>query len=409
MTKHTVKDGETFEDVSRFHFGSVDKSADILASNPGVSNPPSKGTILNIPKHETPEFQLNEKRGVVSLIVDGEKFKGWTEINIRRSMDSFGVFSYKSLWLPENKEFREFFRPFSYKPVSIYDGAALIFNGTLMNVQPEVTPTSSTVVASGYSVPGVLNDCTPPVSSFPLERDNQDLQQIAIELLKPFGIPVEFENVPGSEFDREAIDPAQKILGYLTRLAQQRNLIITDTPNGACKFHQETAKGSPVAILDENDSSIITISPQFNSQNYYSHVSGQAVTVFGKPDSDAGGAYTVINPKLEGVLRPFTFKPNDAHAGDNKAIVESKAGRMFAGAVLYTITIPSWYTPDGKLWEPNTTLKIKAPHAMIYSLFEFLIKDVAYSRDKSRETVELSLVLPGSFKGVIPESMPWDF
>ena len=94
--------------------------------------------------------------------------------------------------------------------------------------------------------------------------------------------------------------------------------------------------------------------------------------------------------------------------GDTKTAVEAKIGRMFADSVSYTVVIPSWFTPDGELWAPNTTVKIEAPGAMIYSSFEFLIRKVIYSRTAERETVTLTLVIPGVFTGLIPENLPWD-
>jgi len=132
------------------------------------------------------------------------------------------------------------------------------------------------------------------------------------------------------------------------------------------------------------------------------------LTFFTLPGSEAGNAFTVKNPRLTNVLRPFTFSPNDTLFGDNKAAVEAKMGRMFANAIAYSINIPSWRDPNGNLWQPNTTIKIKAPGAMIYNLFEFLIREVFYSRTATQETVTLILVLPGVFKGLIPEAFPWD-
>ena len=408
MSAYTVAEGDTFEDISRKQFGSVDKASSIIASNPGAFNPPTPGTTLVIPKTTVPNVPKGAKPGVASLVIDGEKFIGWKEIRFTRSMDSFGEFSFNSVWEPDNKSFRDTFRPFKYQSVAVFEGDELLFNGTMIDVNPNLSSTERTIEASGYSIPGVINDCTPPVSALPLEGDVQDLKQIAGALLDPFGINLEFEGEPGPTFDREAINPTDRILNYLIKLAKQRKLIITDTPEGACRFHTETETGNPVAVINDGDPGILSIRPQFGTQDYYSHVSGQGSTFFALVGADAGSAYTVVNQRLSGILRPFTFKPDDTVFGDTKSAVEAKAGRMFAGAVVYAMSVISWRDPNGNLWKPNTTVRIKAPGAMIYESYEFLIRSVTYRRTDTEETAILSLVPPGVFKGKIPESLPWD-
>lgn len=408
MSTYIVQEGDTFEDVSRKQFGSVDFASLIISANPGSFNPPTPGTNLVISKPTVPEPPKDAAEGVASIIVDGKKFIGWDEIEFTRSMDSFGTFSFRSVWEPQNREFRDIFRPMKYRTVGIFEGSELLFNGTMLPVNPITSAKSRTVQASGYSIPGVINDCTPPISALPLERDVQDLQQIAKALLDPFGIKVEFDGEPGPTFDREAIEPTEKIYRYLIKLAQQRKFIITDTPEGACKFHTETETGNPVAVINEGDPGISSIVPAFREQDFYSHISGQASTLFAFLTTEAGSQHTVVNPRLSGVLRPFTFTPDDSVIGDIKTAVEAKAGRMFANAVAYTLNIPTWRDSEGNLWKPNTTIKITAPDAMIYSSYEFLIRRVIYRRTATQDIATLTLVIPGVFKGLIPEVLPWD-
>lgn len=408
MSNYIVQEGDTFEDVSRKQFGSVDFASLIISSNPGSFNPPAPGTNLVISKTIIPEPPKDAVEGVASIIVNGKKFIGWDEIEFIRSMDSFGSFNFRSVWEPQNKEFRDVFRPFQYQSVGIFEGTELLFNGTMLPPRPVTSAKSRTVEVSGYSIPGVINDCTPPISSLPLERDVQDLQQIAKALLDPFGIKVEFDGEPGPTFDREAIEPTQKIFRYLIKLAQQRKLIITDTPEGACKFHTETETGNPVAVINEGDPGISSITPAFREQDYYSHISGQGDAFFALLAGAAGSQYTVVNPRLTGILRPLTFNADDTVIGDIKSAVEAKAGRMFANAVAYTLVIPTWRDANNNLWKPNTTIKITAPDAMIYSSYEFLIRRIIYRRTAKQDIAILTLVIPGVFKGLIPEVMPWD-
>ena len=81
---------------------------------------------------------------------------------------------------------------------------------------------------------------------------------------------------------------------------------------------------------------------------------------------------------------------------------------MFANMVTYEVRVATWRDPGGKLWEPNTSIILEAPDAMIYSEYEFIIKTVDFSRDSKTKAAILTLIIPGSFSGKIPEALPWD-
>ncbi len=408
MSAYIVKQGDTFESISRLTSGVADNARLIRTANPGSLPEPLPGSTLFLPQNIQPIQPKNAGVGDLTVVIDGTEFIGWLGVSFSRSMDSFGSFNLSAVWEPQNKLFRDLFRPFSYHDVAIFEGSELLFNGTMLNISPQQNPTSRTVVASGYSRPGVVNDCTAPVTLLPLEVDNFNILQIATELLKPFGVPVESSVDVGPLFQREAISSTDKIFDFLIRLAQQKNLIITDTPQGACKFQTEVDTGHPVATLTEGEPGIVSTTPQFNPQGYYSHVSGQSFTAFGAVDNAPGAFYTVQNQRLQGVLRPLTFSAPDTDTGGVKTATEAKMGRMFANAVRYDVIVPSWRDPTGNLWKPNTTIELTAPGAMIYNLYEFLIREVIYTRNDREEFVRLVLTLPGSLRGEIPKTLPWD-
>jgi hypothetical protein len=45
---------------------------------------------------------------------------------------------------------------------------------------------------------------------------------------------------------------------------------------------------------------------------------------------------------------------------------------------------------------------------MIYNEYEFVIRSVRLIKTGDSESATMTLVLPGSFEGKIPEAMPWD-
>lgn len=408
MTSYTVKQGDTFSRISRRVYGVENGEKLIIAANPGASNPPVFGTVLAIPDNPDAPPSFAQVRPAtnpdeIALKIGGKLFRFWTGVTITRSLDSIDTVEFSAPFDPFDPDHREMFRPASFAPVEVFVGGEKQFSGQLVTPTPSLSPDSRTVSVSCYARAGVLNDCTAPASSFPLEFNGQSLNAIASTLCQPFGLSPVFEADPGPAFEQVATKPGENILPFLTGLAQQRGLVISNDTSGNPVFLRSVSPGAPVAILRQGDAPVGDIAPQFSAQSYYSHITGIEPTDVGAD----GASHTVENPLLRGVLRPHTFIAQDAKEGDIKTVVEAKAGRMFGALVSYAIPISSFRDPAGKLWRPNTSIIVEAPGAMIYSPYEFIVRSVTLSKSGSGATAVLSVVLPGLFSGEIPEVLPW--
>ena len=408
-TTYKVQTGDTFDLISRKSYGVETEAQNIAQANPGVTEPLVAGISIIIPEQQDAPENLPQQTAAttgeeVAMLIEGVRFRFWSRVSITRSIDTMDSIEFEAPFDADDKTARDTFRPFSYKTVVITIGGEPFFKGTIINITPSISSSGSTVSVGGYSLPGVLNDCTPPASSFPLEFNGQGLREIANSMIKPFGIKLEFSVDQGAVFDRVASDPGKKVLDFLADLAKQRNLVISSTPNGALEFLQSTNGGSPIARLDQEASPVLSVSPSFSPQEYYSHITGIEPAIVGLK----GSQYTVKNERLTSVIRPHTFEVTDAISADVKSSVEAKAGRMFGNMVSYKVTVATWRDPSGNLWKPNTTVKLKAKNAMIYNEFEFVIRSVTFERDRKTEITTLSLIIPGAFSGQIPGVLPWD-
>lgn len=406
---YSVVAGDTFEKIARKQYGDEKQAFLISSANPGATEPLVPGTSLVIPSQpgaptdkttQVDEVSENE----VALLIDGERFRFWEDMRIVRSMDRMDVLEITAPLNVDDLAFRQAFAPFSYRDMTVTVGGSPLFTGTMVGVAPSVTPNSRTVGVSAYSKPGVLNDCSAPASAYPIEFNNQSLQDIATTLCQPFGLSPQFDADQGEAFDRIAASVTEKLLSFLTKLAQQRGLVISSTEQGALLFQKSISTGNPVANLTQGASPLMAANPAFNPQTYYSHVTGIDAVIVGRE----GAQFTVKNEKLPGTIRPFTFNTPDVSGGGVKASTEAKAGRMFANAASYVATVSTWRDPQGNLWRPNTTLFLQAPDAMVYNPYEFLIRSVTFDRTADSETASLELVFPGSFNGKAPETLPWE-
>lgn len=340
----------------------------------------------------------------VSIEIAGQRWGAWNSIEIRRTLDSFSSVSFGTPFEPERRAFRETFKPFSFKDLDVYIEESRLFAGTLVGMDPVIDPDSRTLACTGYSRPAVLQDVTPPASAWPLELNGLRLRAIAETLLEPFGLSVQMDADEGASFRRVAIKPDEGIYGFLVGLAQQRGLVISDTPFGALRFLRSAPAGEPVARFREGEAPLQNVTPTFSPQSYFSEITGLAKTRAGR----GGSKYTVKNPWLDRPLRPLSFQLDDTDGADVPAAAKAKLGRMFANVLTLQIDVPTWRDPRSRLWEPNTTVMLEAPGAMIWRETEFLIREVTLRQDAELEDASLLLVLPGAFSGEAPTELPWD-
>jgi len=350
----------------------------------------------------------------VNLLIDGRTFANWMDIEIRLSLDRFDAVRFTASFEPARAEFRKIFEPFTFKPIKVLVGGSAIFNGTMVCVDPRVDASGSTVEIQAYSRPGVLCDCTPgvgvvPSETTPTEFTKLSLLQIAKQLCELFNIEVELQGDQGPVFNRVAIKPDEDIHSFLVTLAKQRNLVMTNTPDGKLLFWSSNPGGGvslPVVQFVEGVPPLTKVTPTFSPQSYYSQITAIAPTKVGKP----GGRSTYLNPMLHRThaFRPNSFRCDDTDRAGARQAAKARMGRMFANAVSYTIDdVPTWRDSDRKLWTPNTIMTLLAPSAMVYAESELLIREVALKQTAESETASFELVLPGAFSGEAPVRLPW--
>lgn len=344
--------------------------------------------------------------GTAGGFVSGSYFGYWSELDICSEIDGYSTVGFKAPFEVARREFRDTFRPFSFKPLQLLVNLENIFKGTLVDVAPEISKDERSINVTGYSTPMVFADCDLPASMVSqAEFKNLDLRAICTSVAEAFGIGVEFRMDPGTPFPRVRIETDKKVQEFLCNLTKQRNAVLSNTADGKLLVWQSVEPGNPVHNFTQGESPLVHVEPAFDPREYYSEITG-----FGRRTKKFPSArYTGQNPWLRSPLRPHTFKLDSTERGDVPDAVNAKLGRMFANMATYRITdIPTWRDPKGKLWQPNTTITLLAPDAMCYRRTELLIRRVELHQDKDKETASLDVVLPGAFSGKVPEFLPWD-
>jgi prophage tail gpP-like protein len=415
-TSYKTIQGDTFTAISRKSYGTEEYDSLIARANPGTSEPFLAGIVLFIPDiqgapKDVQQQVKTDNPDEVAILINGKRFRFWTEVSIRFTLDSIDTISFQAPFDHSISQIRKVLKPFSFSDVIITIGGKIMFNGTMVTVEPVVNNNQKSLNVSCYSKPGVLADCTAPVSAYPMGFAGLRFEEIANRMVSTFGITVLFDADPGPVFTQGVnAETDAKILNFLNGLARQRNAVLTNDIEGNLIYKQSKKTGEPVAIFRQGESPLVSVKPKFKPQKYYSHVSGvdPVIVEIGGNFSVHGGKHTVNNPFLNDVHRPLTFRTDDTGGPNIVNATKTMASRMFANAATYDITVATWRDSKDRLFEPDTFVKVFSPDAMIFKESDFIVRRVTFSETSFRKLATLSLILPGGFSGELPESLPWE-
>ena len=400
---HTIAPGDTFESISTQYFGEPSHAGQIRSQNPGTVKLVPGNTVTVVGADEAATVGA-EPQGV-TVRVAGVTLQHFKKISIVRSIDAFATVVVDTP-LSDAPEFMDLIQPFKFQTMDVSFAGERLFRGTMLDVEPSVGDEGSTVTLGGYSKPAILGDCMMPPSAYPLQFRNMNIADIAETVAGVFGLTVARVGSMGGPFKRVKIKRDERVLPFLTKLAQDRQLLIRSNPDGDLVLSAPPLRLAPVAQLREGEYPLLKITSSFDSQRYYSHTT--AVRANGR--KRVGGQHTVRNERAveAGIVRPYTATVRDVSKGELPKAAEALAGRMLAGSVAYEVTVAGWKDAAGETWAEGTTIEVTAPSAFIPNPYDFQIRAVDLQQSEEGGTIAvLTLMLPGAFGGTAPAVLPW--
>ncbi len=420
---HKVQAGETLNRIATKYYGNPAEWNSIVKANPQLSGRKTvldgspviyPGDVLIIPNvsdgaltkaKESVKLDKNAPQdlGLKGL---GQFYTGFTGFTLVRSVSGTDGFSFSSVWNEKSAKLRNAFRPFAYPTFDVYFDDDLVFTGKALPPTPSVQPNAQTINVQGYPLCGVLVDSCLPPSLFPAEYSGLDLKQIAETVCEPFGIGVVVQGSVGSPFEKVDVGLDDKVWDFLSKLAEQRFMFLTNTADGNLLIYRPKVEAVS-ATFKQGELPFISCAPEFDGQKMYSHITGYTKT---SKTADSQ-KYTYENKLLinRGVLRCWGKQIDDAVEGTLEESVKALAGKMFAQCVKYKLTVSGHRDKQGRLYRKNMAVSVKAPGAEIYRETKLLADEVTLTRDdRSGEQTTFTLVLPESRTGTLPEVFPWE-
>jgi len=309
-------------------------------------------------------------------------------------------FAFDFYYNPDNSEHVDMLCIGHYHLCTLEHSDELLLTGYVLSEAFTSGPVTELAALGGYSLPGVLEDCTIPVSLYPLQSDKLTLREIASKLLKPFGLSMvvdpEVASLMDQVYDTSKANATDSIKSYLTGLTAQKNIVLTHNEKGQLLFTK--AKTAQKPLIEFGNIPGTRMSLSFNGQQMHSDI-----TVMKEADMDGGnaGQYTIKNPYV-----PFVFRPRVViqNAGDDNSTRE--AARNILAAELknmqLTIEIDRWDV-NQKLIKPNSIVSVQNPDIYLFKKTNWFVEEVSYTGDQSSMTATLKCVLPEVYNGQLPE------
>lgn len=353
-------------------------------------------------------------------------------------------FGFTVVFNPEDENHRNIFRPLSYPKVEFFDdNDKKFFTGIILNHSFAVTAVPDVLALSGYSLSGNLEDCTIPYSLYPLESNKRSLKEIAERYLKPFNIKIVVEESARKDmslvYEKTSAEPKDTIKEYLSKLASQRNILLSHNENGDLVFFKPDFASKPKFTYTEENSLNITL--EVNGQNMHSDI-----TILRQPEKkktpkkkkkaaeeekvDADGFpiglldgildpdpkpekkkkpkekpkfYDSVHNSLVEYYRPIVEVLSEGDASATKNAALNLVAEEFKN-IRINVDVDKWEDIRA-----GDVVEVQSPNIFVFKKLKLVVESFSKEMQKDSQTMSLSLMLPEAFTGNLNKENIFDY
>lgn len=342
---------------------------------------------------------------VINDRIRNRKITFFNDFTLALKYDSVGsAFSFSFYFNPDNPEHKEVMCIGHYHLCTVTHNGETLLTGYILSQDFGSSPKAEMVSISGYSLPGVLEDCEIPTKLYPLQSDGISLKNITERLIQPFGLKLVVDSsvasLVNSTFKTTAASESQTVKSYLSEMASQKNVVMSHDENGNLLFTKAKTYQNPIIDFNVpvNGMPGTTMKLNYNGQAMHSHI-----TVQKQADTDGGnaGEFTIRNPfVINSVFRPKTMTQNSGDDNDTEKAAKTALAAELKNIKL-TITTDRWLI-DGKIIKPNSIITVTNPQCYLYKKSKWFIESIDYKGDQNINTAVLNCVLPCVYDGSTP-------
>ena len=405
---YTIQDESTLSQIATRAYGdptfwrriwNANQTA-LRSGNPDIIFPGEIIIIPFLPERQLPQSQQQSGRDIegVYIDLDGYELRPMSA-RIIRTMDTVAnAIEFAIPWVPGlDEQLDNRVTPKKYTPLKVSIGPDVVLTGRLYkSVSTLIGGTALTL--SGFTPTIDIVDSTVKP---PLEENNLTLEARTKSLVEPMGFMVKVMTDTGGAFDRvTATQKGEKIFNFLSRLARQRGVLLSNDVAGNITIISANVDGPPVATLEQGISQGITgwglaVDGREMFNSYRAVAEGPLDTFEG-----------VSTDNAVPITRFAEVQADESTGGNVENAARWARNKTNAAALSFQLTTEGFRNPVGDLWEENTQATIISPAMFLKDGFNFLINRVEYILDSNGRSTILSFVPPTMYSnGDINE--PW--
>jgi len=343
----------------------------------------------------------------MKLKVNNKRFDFFNNLNITLSYASVAsTFSFSGYFRPENRDLRGLFKPFTYQRVEILDeNDERLLTGRILNHGFTDSSVKSLTEISGYSLPGVLEDCPIPISLYPLQFDGKTLKEITEGLIEPFGLNLVISSsvadAANEVYEKTEATERQSIKAYLDELASQKNIVISHTDGGSLLYTRARTNVKPIAKFIGGIPGV-KMSLSTDGQRMHNNITVQKQT---DVDNDNAGEETISNPFVP-IFRPTTQTQSSGDDVDTAQAVKNALSNELKGIVL-TIETDRWtWNDDGRVtMKPNNIVTVHNHDLHLYRFINFFVESITFIQNAEKKTAIFTCVIPEVYNSQTPTNI----
>jgi hypothetical protein len=285
----------------------------------------------------------------------------------------------RALWIPE-----------SPPEVDIFCGSEQLFGGKFEQTEPQPSIEQDRVSAAARTHTLLIEKSVPPLAAYPLERENENLQQIAEWLCRFFGIGTNVVDATTEAFKKASMEGSStKCWEYLSRLATTRERVMHASGDGRSLRIVSPSSSEAVARFEQGVDGFEPPKFKFNTAVLFgNHIA--SIETPRRPDRKVTYKDEQFTEESYGFV-----EIKDTDAGDAQEAIQYEALKKYRD-FFSTPIFPGTgvLNPQGKPWKPGQTVTIKAPSSMIYEDFDFLVRSVRFPLGASEVRPVITIIPP---------------
>lgn len=359
------------------------------------------GEVIQIPvlaERLPPDIaSANRDPDAMTIILDGLEIRP-TSGSIIRTIDTVAN-AYQAVFpwqLGVEPELDKRIAPYAYTAVKALIGNDVIVTGLNYATEIEISEGVTAKIIGYTATADLVDSALKP----PFEFNNITLEDVIKGIIDPLGFGAVFEVETGGKFDRVTARQGDTIFQFLSKLAKQREALLSCDTRGNIVVTRADTVSAPVATFEEN------VTPGISGwgSKYDGRKRFNVYRAVGR--SPLGEKEATVTDAIVPRARFTTIQADDETEGEIESAARWARNKILADTLAFVLTVADFRNVDGELWRENTKVTVISPSMFLPDGFDFLINRVKYIQGERGRRTELSLVPPSVYsQGEIEE--PW--